>query len=80
MEAEECFNQVFLNPPPAFLACVQLITGVLDGELIMGAPFLMVLGALVAGPHGELLRASEVWPGLSALQLIGLPLNEKTPA
>jgi hypothetical protein len=76
MEAEERFNQVFLNPPPAFLACVQLITGVLDGELIMGAPFLTVLGAPVAGPRGELLRASEVWPGLSALQPIGLPLDE----
>jgi hypothetical protein len=76
MEAKERFNQVFLNPPPAFLACVQLITGVLDGELIMGAPFLTVLGALVAGPRRELLRASEVWPGLSALQPIGLPLDE----
>jgi hypothetical protein len=42
----------------------------------MGAPFLTVLGAPVAGPRGKLLHASEVWPGLSALQPIGLPLDE----
>jgi hypothetical protein len=60
---------------PAFFACVQLITGVLDGEPIIGSPFLTVLCAPVAAPHGEILCPLEVWPGLSALQPIGLTLD-----
>ena len=76
MSTEERFKQMSLDPPPAVLACIQLVTDVSNGEPLYGKPFITVLGAPLASPDGEIVPSSEIWPGLSDLKPIGYGLDE----
>ena len=77
MSSEERLRLMAMNPPVAVLACIRLVTSIDEtGEHAYGESFLTVLGAPLAAPGGDLLSTTDVWPGLSTLDPLGLPIGD----